>query len=186
MGTVVFGNTTDTYAKFKDSVVTLFAVANGDSIWDVFNATSYGQHTYSAGSVYLVVIFLFFNLFMLRLILAVVETLYLYLCLFTDARRKRKEYRKVRLAKAAGSAGPIFYPGGSYTGSIMSDDNRDTEESTRVSLLGNSVRSASASWALKQAVSAGGGRQRHRSTVILKDLLNLVSAAAEDNHTSHT
>jgi hypothetical protein len=66
-----------------------------------------------------VIIFVTFNYLVLRLVLAVVESLYYYLRLYTNARRKRTVYRNKVLAKyyadneamvEAKKLKPIFIP----------------------------------------------------------------------------
>ncbi len=110
---------------------------------------------------------------MLRVILAMVETLYLFLKLYTSARKKRKAFRiplrtKYQQHHSSDCFSAPAHPGVSAIDSTGAASNSSTDNS-------NGIADKSAS--LPPAVE----KKQHRSADILKDLLLLV--ALDENWT---
>lgn len=93
LGILIFGFTAETFGDFDAMAITLFSVMNCDSIWQTFQDTTAFSNVTIVGTLYVTVIFVVFNYLLLRLVLAVVESLYYYLRLYTHARRKRMLFR---------------------------------------------------------------------------------------------
>lgn len=98
LGLLVFGNSAQNFGSAPSIFVTLYAVMNCDSIYDTFIATNSTENIGIIGTIYVTVIFILFNYLMLRLVLAVVESLYFSLRLYSSSRKKRIVYRKKLLA----------------------------------------------------------------------------------------
>lgn len=97
LGVIIFGNSSNSFGSIKAIFVTIFSVMNCDSIWDTFNDTNSTENIQIIGTVYVTLIFIIFSYLMLRLILAVVESLYFYFRLYSSLRRKRLLFRKKHL-----------------------------------------------------------------------------------------
>lgn len=94
LGIVTFGFYSDSFGDFLTMFITLFSVMNCDSIWQTYQDANAAPVIAFAGTLYVTIIFVLFNYLLLRLILAVVESLYFYLRLYTNAQRKRIIFRK--------------------------------------------------------------------------------------------
>jgi hypothetical protein len=97
VGIVLFGNSSLPFNNVKNIIITIYSVMNCDSIWDTFTATNSNENFPIIGTIYVSLIFIIFHYLTLRVILAIVETLYFYLKLFMNAQAKRQYYRKQRL-----------------------------------------------------------------------------------------
>lgn len=93
-GILIFGETIDNFGSIKSIFITIFSVMNCDSIWDTYNQTTVADSTMFLGTIYVTLIFVIFSYVMLRLFLAVIESLYFYLQLYTQARKKRIVFRR--------------------------------------------------------------------------------------------
>lgn len=95
LGILVFGNSAETFGDLESMSITLFSLMNCDSIWQTFvDTTTFSRMNVSfVGTLYVSVVFIVFNYLLLRLVLAVVESLYYYLRLYTSACRKRGLFR---------------------------------------------------------------------------------------------
>ena len=103
LGILLFGNSNDSFGSMTAILVTIFSVMNCDSIWDTFNDTNSSENSTIIGTIYVTVIFIIFSYLMLRLILAVVESLYFYFRLYSNLRRKRLLFRKKHLVDVSAS-----------------------------------------------------------------------------------
>lgn len=95
LGILVFGNSAETFGDLEAMSITLFSLMNCDSIWQTFvDTTTFSRTNVSfVGTLYVSAVFIVFNYLLLRLVLAVVESLYYYLRLYTNACRKRGLFR---------------------------------------------------------------------------------------------
>eukprot|EP01033_Poteriospumella_lacustris_P000830 gene830-593_t len=95
LGILVFGNSAETFGDLEAMSITLFSLMNCDSIWQTFvDTTTFSRTNVSfVGTLYVSAVFIVFNYLLLRLVLAVVESLYYYLRLYTSACRKRGLFR---------------------------------------------------------------------------------------------
>ena len=98
LGLLLFGNSGQNFGSIPSIFITLYAVMNCDSIYDTFIATASTENAGIIGTIYVTVIFILFNYLMLRLVLAVVESLYFSLRLYSSSRKKRIVFRKKLLA----------------------------------------------------------------------------------------
>jgi hypothetical protein len=100
LGLLLYSNSLSTYGNLPNTFLSLFAVMNCDSIY--FNYVSLTTNTETTSwlsSLYLTLTFLLFNTLLLRLILAVVESLYFYLRLYSESQKKRLVLRKRELIR---------------------------------------------------------------------------------------
>eukprot|EP01039_Chlorochromonas_danica_P009088 gene9088-10031_t len=104
LGLMLFGRSSSSFGDFGSIVVTIFSVMNCDSVWQTFVDTNGSQLPKALGTVYVTFIFIIFSYFLLRVILATVESLYFYLRLYTSARRKRTQFRRMALNTALESS----------------------------------------------------------------------------------
>lgn len=104
LGILVFGNSAETFGDLESMTITLFSLMNCDSIWQTFvDTTTFSRTNVSlVGTLYVTTIFIVFNYLLLRLVLAVVESLYYYLRLYTNACRKRGLFRGQLLKRQQG------------------------------------------------------------------------------------
>lgn len=101
LGILLFGNSSYSFNSIPNIIITIYSVMNCDSIWDTFTATNSDENISVVGTIYVSIIFILFHYLTLRVILAIVETLYFYLKLFMTAQRKRKYYRKYCLQSSS-------------------------------------------------------------------------------------
>jgi riboflavin transporter FmnP len=97
LGILVFGNSSEPFGSMSSIFITIYSVMNCDSIWQTFNDTNSSENSQAIGTIYVTIIFIIFSYLMMRLILAMVESLYFYFRLYSNLRRKRLLYRKKHL-----------------------------------------------------------------------------------------
>lgn len=103
LGIMVFGHSSERFGDIGAIIVTIFSVMNCDSIWKTFVDTTGTNTPAFVGTLYVTLIFIIFSYLTLRVILAMVESLYFYLRLYTSSRRKRTQFRRMALNSALSS-----------------------------------------------------------------------------------
>jgi len=93
MGMVSFGEVDKNLSSFSSTFFAFFAVINGDIIWQSMDVTDNLTGMNLLGCVFIVSMYVLFAYVILRLLLAIVESVYWYHRLYTQAKLKRKAFR---------------------------------------------------------------------------------------------
>lgn len=93
-GLFVIGTTSSHFGNLRRVLVSLFSVMNCDSVWEVFNSVNNSNISSFLGTFYVLTIFIILSYLTLRLILALVESIYFYYRLHVSSNNKRKIFRQ--------------------------------------------------------------------------------------------
>jgi hypothetical protein len=98
-GIVIFGEMDNNLSSFTKAFITFFSVVNGDILWQSIDISDNLTGLNVLGCVFVVSMYVLFAYVILRLLLAIVESIYWYLRLYTRAKLKRKAFRQDLSAK---------------------------------------------------------------------------------------
>ena len=98
-GIVIFGEIDYNLSSFTKAFITFFSVVNGDILWQSIDISDNLTGVNVLGCVFVVSMYVLFAYVILRLLLAIVESIYWYLRLYTRAKLKRKAFRQGISAK---------------------------------------------------------------------------------------
>lgn len=102
MGMATFGEVDQNLSSFSEAFFTFFAVINGDILWKSIDISDNMRGLNILGCFFVVGLYVLFAYVIVRVLLAIVESIYCFLRLYTKARIKRKAYRQNLSAEHAG------------------------------------------------------------------------------------
>ena len=103
MGMVAFGEVDNNLSSLSSAFFAFFAVINGDILWQSIDVTDNLTGLNFLGCIFIVSMYVLFAYVILRLLLAIVESVYWYHRLYTQAKLKRQAFRNETSLRAATS-----------------------------------------------------------------------------------
>jgi hypothetical protein len=98
LGVLLFSNSESSFGSVSRTFLSVFAVMNCDSLFNTFTAVMNPDNVNFVSGLYICAVFLLLNILTLRIILAVVESLYFFLQLYNSSWQKRTLWRKKQLS----------------------------------------------------------------------------------------